>query len=64
MIKSNVKKVEILLWKQIISADIWDKINKFHKKLKSKSLIYKIFKILFVLLLLVVVGIIIYFLFI
>lgn len=46
MINSNIKKVEVLLWKQVISDNIWNKINKFHKKLKSIILVYKIFKIL------------------
>ncbi len=60
IIKSNIKKVEVLLWKQVISDELWSKINKFHKKLKSISLIYKIFKILLILILLLTVVAFVY----
>ena len=60
IIKSNIKKVEILLWKQVISDDIWNQINKFHKKLKSTSLIHKIVKILLMLILFVMVVVFVY----
>ncbi len=60
LIKENVRKVETLLWQQVIDQAIWKKINNFYSKLKSISLLYKILKFLFVLIVLLVVGALIY----
>ena len=60
LIKSNIKKVEVLLWKQVISDDIWNKINKFHKKIKSISLINKIVKILLMLIFVAIIAVFVY----
>lgn len=60
LIKENIKKVETLLWEQIIDKSIWRKISIFYAKLKSISLLYKILKILFVLIILLVIGALVY----
>ncbi len=60
LIKWNVKKVELLLWEQIIGDDIWKKINIFHKKIKSASLFAKISKIFLILIVVVLLAILVY----
>lgn len=60
LIKENVGKVEKLLWYQIIEDWIWKKINIFYTKLKTISLLYKILKILFVIIILLVIGSLVY----
>jgi hypothetical protein len=60
MIKTNIKQVESLLWVEVISNDIWDKISNFHKKLKLANLYYNIFKILLIFIFIFVISIFVY----
>lgn len=60
LIKENIKKVELLLWEQIIGDDVWKKINLFHKKIKSISLWSKIVKTFVILIVISLLFIFVY----
>jgi len=60
LIKKSVKEFEVFLWKEVISENLWSYIDIMYKKMKSKILISKLFKILLALLILWFVAIFVY----
>lgn len=60
LIKENIKKVEVLLWEQVISDGVWKKISIFDRKIRSLSLWAKIVKIFLILIVLSLLAVFIY----